>query len=476
MEEIYDKELDRFLTITQSESYSYRDRTVDNANASDLTLAFAVDFSTPGERLTASAAGDKIIQIPVDINNKSAHPEHAAVAAVLQGILDRGIQNKDLVINIAGNGMSTLASHEKGHSAVVAQKYMNEFVHNVLKGVMDAGVKIKGLRSGGQTGADEAGINAGINLCIPVHAHFPKGYRRRSDDGTDRQYTKEEIRDYFKQSALWYVKCPPLASPMSDKPFYLSPSFLPDPLKEVEAIGHRFLSEPMNEGPLLFKSVNNAMTFLKAAYSKITADQSQDSLYPLSETQVIDNDRRMERSVNVFAEPVGMELYDNVDMTFGQKMGWSKIEDAVLKSVYIDSLSQNGDALALLLGTGLDHVDTIGLAKGQVLTEVRAELRGCLERQSSDGWCLVGKNILYESGDTGEVYNFIDTRGKVFSKDEWFAQAEGFDHGTAAVKTLDGFELSLHRTDSDKVASMLKEAREEAQTEAIQSRVSFRRM
>ena len=52
----YNRELDKFLTITESREAGYRSRTIENASASDITIAFATDFSTAGERLTARAA------------------------------------------------------------------------------------------------------------------------------------------------------------------------------------------------------------------------------------------------------------------------------------------------------------------------------------------------------------------------------------------------------------------------------------
>ena len=47
------------------------------------------------------------------------------------------------------------------------------------------GIRIAAIRSGGQTGADEAGILAAKELCIPAHVHAPKGWLMRGEDGKD---------------------------------------------------------------------------------------------------------------------------------------------------------------------------------------------------------------------------------------------------------------------------------------------------
>jgi len=51
----------------------YRTRTIENAKASDITIAFAYDFTTPGEVLTKTAVKENNkIYIPVDLKNLSS--------------------------------------------------------------------------------------------------------------------------------------------------------------------------------------------------------------------------------------------------------------------------------------------------------------------------------------------------------------------------------------------------------------------
>lgn len=53
---------------------------------------------------------------------------------------------------------------------------------------------IGSLRSGGQTGADEAGIKAGLQLFIPCTALLPAGYMVRTALGRDIRQTESATR------------------------------------------------------------------------------------------------------------------------------------------------------------------------------------------------------------------------------------------------------------------------------------------
>ena len=84
-----------------------------------------------------------------------------------------------LTVNIAGNGMQTLAARGIG------QKEINAYVHDFLGVLQDMGIRFGGIISGGQTGADEAGIVAARALGIPAEVHAPKGWAMRGADGRD---------------------------------------------------------------------------------------------------------------------------------------------------------------------------------------------------------------------------------------------------------------------------------------------------
>ena len=84
-------------------------------------------------------------------------------------------------LNIAGNGIYTM----KGK---YTQQQVDNFTYDLLKAVTESPNlinKIESIRTGGQTGFDEAGAKAGIRLGIPTIILAPKGWKFRDVSGTD---------------------------------------------------------------------------------------------------------------------------------------------------------------------------------------------------------------------------------------------------------------------------------------------------
>lgn len=163
------------VRFTMSEG-GYAQRTRENAEKSDLTIAFAADFTTAGEKVTEKAAKGKLIQIPLE--KGSCNPK--SIASDILSCMTGKERSTPLDINIAGNGMSTFTS--RGFS----QEAVTRIIVSVMKELTETcGVKIRSIRSGGQTGADEAGIMAAKELGIPAEVHAPKGWLMRGPDGKD---------------------------------------------------------------------------------------------------------------------------------------------------------------------------------------------------------------------------------------------------------------------------------------------------
>jgi hypothetical protein len=83
---------------------------------------------------------------------------------------------KFISLNVAGNGIYTMKGFYK-------QKEVDDFTYELLKAVVsspDLKNKIGFIRSGGQTGFDEAGAKAGEMLNIPTLVYAPKGWRFRT--------------------------------------------------------------------------------------------------------------------------------------------------------------------------------------------------------------------------------------------------------------------------------------------------------
>jgi hypothetical protein len=158
------------ITYIQDKSDKYPPRTFANAAGADATIAFAVDFNTAGEKLTASAAikAGKIY-MPVDV--KSLNFEQAATTSF------ELIPLPTCIINVAGNSAATLAKHS------MSQRGADVIVEHYIFWLLAHKVNISTIRSGGQSGFDEAGIKAALKLDIPAIVHCPKGWKFINEKG-----------------------------------------------------------------------------------------------------------------------------------------------------------------------------------------------------------------------------------------------------------------------------------------------------
>lgn len=173
------------INILEHKSSSYAPRTWHNASQG-ITLAYAVDHSTAGEKLTQKAAGKKIVMI--DANHTF---DHLYPARALYSMLKK---HDCHVVNVAGNGIYTFAKHGFG------QQNVNDAIYHILYTV-NQHWKIEHVVSGGQTGADLAGLVAAAQLDIDCTGTWPKGYKMRFEDGIDRNHTPEQIMAILNQYA-----------------------------------------------------------------------------------------------------------------------------------------------------------------------------------------------------------------------------------------------------------------------------------
>lgn len=175
------------INIREHSSSSYAPRTWHNA-AQGVTLAIAVDFSTAGEKLTTRASEKNGI---VHLDAKDFATSWFPAARELYTRL----KEKDLhVINVAGNGIYTYQKHG------FTQEGVNNMVRLVLEKVSEYW-KIEHVVSGGQTGADLAGLIAAAHLDIDCTGMWPKGYKMRFEDGIDVNHTPQQIIEILSQYA-----------------------------------------------------------------------------------------------------------------------------------------------------------------------------------------------------------------------------------------------------------------------------------
>jgi len=185
--------------LEEDQDAGYTARTEINAREADVTFAIATNFESAGEKLTkAMAVKHKKVYIPVSPFGDVVEKADKIVEKINQIFEGRHY----VTFNIAGNGLSTM----KG---ALTQEQCDDFTFNLLFSIVNhpkLKTKVKSIRSGGQTGFDEAGIKAGIKLKLDTTAYYPRGYRIR-DMQSDRTQTREEVfkRLGIKQRTRIYV-------------------------------------------------------------------------------------------------------------------------------------------------------------------------------------------------------------------------------------------------------------------------------
>lgn len=126
------------INVIEHTTASYPGRTAVNVRDSDGTIAFAYDFDSAGEKLTEKMC-------------KQYNIKH---------------------LNIAGNGIRTM-------QGIFTQEILDTYLYKIFKKVLES-YPLEHARSGGQTGADEAGVKALDQLGVETTIVYPKGYRIRT--------------------------------------------------------------------------------------------------------------------------------------------------------------------------------------------------------------------------------------------------------------------------------------------------------
>lgn len=179
-------------TIFSTSNYTgpnpYRRRTIENANWSDITIALAQNFRTAGENLTKNSAGSKYVSADLLPESNDA----SEIAENLYNQIKAKGKTNNLKINIAGNGI---------YSMKQSQSYYNDLVTQILKKLQDKGITISEIRSGGQTGIDEAGIIAAQRLGIPNEVHSTANFMFRDKSGKDISDDEQAFKDRFLLSS-----------------------------------------------------------------------------------------------------------------------------------------------------------------------------------------------------------------------------------------------------------------------------------
>jgi 5'-nucleotidase len=227
------------LILEENISDNYKVRTEENVNNSDLTLAIAIDFDSFGEKIT------KELTIKADKKYIAVSPDGDPIekaAKIVAKMNELNLPQK-FILNIAGNGLSTM----KGQ---ILQNEADEFTYILLKTISQnpkLNSKIGSVRTGGQSGFDEAGAKAAIKLGFTTVVHMPKGFKMRNQDGKDitMSYEHAKLRfdvikpktvyidmdgvicDYKKTYVRYKAKHPEIVYPQSQYGFFIELEPLP---------------------------------------------------------------------------------------------------------------------------------------------------------------------------------------------------------------------------------------------------------
>lgn len=182
------------IKFEEEQSSGYAERTRKNASA-DATIAIAYDFNSAGEKLTKSSVTSQgKLYLPVSTDVFASGNDVDMMAGIISTQLNK-LSKNEISLNIAGNGIYTL----KG---TMTQSAADNFTLELLQKViqrLNPEKKIVSIRTGGQTGFDEAGAKAGIKLGIPTKILAPKGWKFRNINGQDIS-NEQQFKSRFNKS------------------------------------------------------------------------------------------------------------------------------------------------------------------------------------------------------------------------------------------------------------------------------------
>lgn len=113
------------IYIQESQSYGYAERTKHNADQG-VTLAYAVDHTTAGERLTQKCAKGKIVKL--DPSGWAAKP-----ISYIDKLVDLMRINETRVLNVAGNGIYADVGVHRNHNVKLVEINKSLFKENVYE-------------------------------------------------------------------------------------------------------------------------------------------------------------------------------------------------------------------------------------------------------------------------------------------------------------------------------------------------------
>jgi hypothetical protein len=184
------------IDFQEEPTSGYRERTIKNASA-DATIAIAYDFNSAGEKLTKSSVlQQNKLYLPVSTDVFSSGNDLTMMAGKIVSEITK-LKKNSITLNIAGNGIYTLKNTFPG-GQISVDKFTLELLTDVINRLKENNITVSTLRTGGQTGFDEAGAKAGIKLGIPTTILAPKGWTFRNISGQDIS-NEQQFKSRFTQ-------------------------------------------------------------------------------------------------------------------------------------------------------------------------------------------------------------------------------------------------------------------------------------
>lgn len=184
------------LNITEHKSSNYADRTRDNVKLSDVTIAFVLDPNSPGEKLTKRLCleyGKPYILININSNVNYKSQIYELLHKLYQIKISQNQRN--VCVNIAGNSLSTMYKLNNKITQELCNIYVFNYLADIFK-LLQSKINMC-IRTGGQTGFDEAGAKLGISLGLPTTILFPYGYKIRNIHGIDVNQTYQQVLNKY---------------------------------------------------------------------------------------------------------------------------------------------------------------------------------------------------------------------------------------------------------------------------------------
>ena len=325
-------------------SGDYPQRTKENAQWSDITLDITETNKGSGgvNELTKRVAGNKYVHFQLhDSGETSSDPD-----AIFASIKEAGLPTTNIKLNIAGS--------EIGRLKHTQEEYNNE-VERLIKGLLDLGVTISEIRSGGQTGIDEAGIIAAQKLGIKWSVNAPNGFKFRTKDGIDIS-----DKDKFMSRFGITKKQKPQAKPATIIDISKDEEF-----NSLSNTANRSITINGNEFPTVMHAYNYAIVSAAKVDAETRAKYQQAIL---SATSMRDIQNAVSEVVDIAGEkPLSQDVLDSL----------------LYKLMYM-SFDQNPESVGVLLNTENAEFKGVSDKVAENLKKIRDKFRQDEEENTTD--------------------------------------------------------------------------------------------